>query len=38
MPEIKWKIKNIRDQIAVIDGKLAPNIVLKNATLFAQYV
>ena len=31
MPEIKWKIKNIRDQIAVIDGKLAPNIVLKNA-------
>ena len=31
MPEIKWKIKNIRDQIAVIDGKLSPNIVLKNA-------
>lgn len=32
MPEIKWKIKNIRDQIAVIDGKLAPSIVLTNAT------
>lgn len=32
MPEIKWKIKNIRDQIAVIDGKMAPSIVLTNAT------
>ena len=32
MPEIKWKIKNIRDQIAVIDGKMAPTIVLTNAT------
>ena len=32
MPEIKWKIKNIRDQIAVIDGKVAPSIVLTNAT------
>lgn len=32
MPEIKWKIKNIREQIAVIDGKVAPSIVLTNAT------
>ena len=32
MPEINWKIKNIRDQIAVIDGKMAPSIVLSNAT------
>lgn len=31
MPEIKWKIKNIREQIAVIDGKTSPTIVLKNA-------
>ena len=30
MPEIRWKIKNIRDQMAVIDGKLRPTIVLKN--------
>ena len=30
MPEIKWKIKNIREQIAVIDGKTAPTLVLKN--------
>ncbi|WP_431028099.1 adenine deaminase C-terminal domain-containing protein [Lysinibacillus sp. LZ02] len=42
MPEIKWKIKNIRDQVAVIDGKLAPNIVLKNArylhSMFKQWM
>ncbi|WP_332645944.1 adenine deaminase C-terminal domain-containing protein [Lysinibacillus sp. 54212] len=31
MPEIKWKIQNIREQVAVIDGKRAPSIVLKNA-------
>ena len=31
MPEIKWKIKNIREQIAVIDGKTSPTLVLKNA-------
>ncbi|MER1986802.1 MAG: adenine deaminase C-terminal domain-containing protein [Solibacillus sp.] len=31
MPEIKWKIKNIREQIAVIDGKTSPTMVLKNA-------
>ncbi|MEO4055595.1 adenine deaminase C-terminal domain-containing protein [Solibacillus sp. CAU 1738] len=31
MPEMKWKIKNIREQVSVIDGKLAPTIVLKNA-------
>lgn len=31
MPEIKWKIKNIREQIAVIDGKSSPTIVLQNA-------
>ncbi|MER2192557.1 MAG: adenine deaminase C-terminal domain-containing protein [Solibacillus sp.] len=30
MPEIKWKIKNIREQIAVIDGKVSPTMVLKN--------
>ncbi|MFF5996477.1 adenine deaminase C-terminal domain-containing protein [Lysinibacillus sp. KU-BSD001] len=42
MPEIKWKIKNIRDQVAVIDGKLAPTIVLKNArylhSMFKQWM
>lgn len=32
MPEIKWKIKNIREQIAAVDGKIAPSIVLTNAT------
>lgn len=31
MPEIKWKINNIREQIAVIDGNVSPTIVLKNA-------
>ncbi|WP_042478757.1 adenine deaminase C-terminal domain-containing protein [Bacillus ndiopicus] len=31
MPEINWKIKDIREQVAVIDGKVAPTIVLKNA-------
>ena len=32
MPEIKWKIQNIREQIAVLDGQLAPSILLTNAT------
>lgn len=31
MPESTWKIHEIRKQVAVIDGKLAPSIVLKNA-------
>lgn len=31
MPETIWKIQEIRDQVAVIEGKKAPTIVLKNA-------
>lgn len=31
MPESIWKIQEIRNQIAVIEGKLSPTIVLKNA-------
>lgn len=31
MPEIKWKIQDIREQVAVVDGKRSPSIVLKNA-------
>ncbi|MGM9949082.1 MAG: adenine deaminase C-terminal domain-containing protein [Lysinibacillus sp.] len=42
MPDIKWKIKNIREQVAVIDGKLAPGMVLKNArylhSMFKQWM
>ncbi|RKQ16418.1 adenine deaminase C-terminal domain-containing protein [Ureibacillus endophyticus] len=30
MPESTWKIHEIRQQVAVIDGKQAPSIVLKN--------
>ena len=32
LPEVKWKINNIRNQIAVLDGQMAPSIVLTNAT------
>jgi len=31
MPVSTWKIDELRKQVAVIDGKLAPSIVLKNA-------
>ena len=31
MSESTWKIHEIRKQVAVIDGKLAPSMVLKNA-------
>lgn len=31
MPEINWKISDIRQQVAVLDGKVAPTIVLQNA-------
>ena len=31
MPEIKWKINNIREQVSIIDGHAAPNLVLQNA-------
>ena len=31
MPEIKWKINNIRKQVSIIDGHAAPNLVLQNA-------
>lgn len=31
MPEPLWKISQIRQQIAIIDGKEAPNLVIKNA-------
>ena len=31
MPEIKWKINDIRKQVSIIDGKAAPNMVLQNA-------
>ncbi len=41
MPEIKWKIHHIREQIAVIDGKKSPTIVLQNArylhSMFKQW-
>ncbi len=30
MPESTWKIHELRQQVAVIDGKQAPSIVLKN--------
>lgn len=30
MPESTWKIQQIREQVAVLDGKIAPTIVLKN--------
>lgn len=30
MPEIKWKINNIRKQVSIIDGHAAPNLVLQN--------
>ncbi len=29
-----WKITKLRQQLAVIDGKKAPDIVLKKCTLF----
>lgn len=42
MHEINWKIRNIRQQIAVIDGQSAPTIVLKNArylhSMFKQWM
>lgn len=42
MPEIKWKIKDIREQVATIDGKSAPCMVLKNArylhSMFKQWM
>lgn len=31
MTEIKWKIKKIREQVSIIDGLVAPSIVLQNA-------
>lgn len=31
MPKISWKLSNIREQVSIIDGHAAPNIVLKNA-------
>ncbi|MED3662477.1 adenine deaminase C-terminal domain-containing protein [Ureibacillus sp. FSL K6-8385] len=31
MPPSIWKIQEIRDQVAVVEGKKAPTIVLKNA-------
>lgn len=31
MPEISWKLSNIREQVSIIDGHAAPNLVLKNA-------
>ncbi|MGN7478304.1 adenine deaminase C-terminal domain-containing protein [Solibacillus silvestris] len=31
MPEINWKINNIRKQVSIIDGHAAPNLVLQNA-------
>lgn len=30
MPEIKWKINDIRKQVSIIDGHAAPNLVLQN--------
>lgn len=30
MPESNWKIEQIRNQVAVLDGKIAPTILLKN--------
>lgn len=32
MPKLNWKIKDIRNHVAVIDGHVAPTIVLTNAT------
>ena len=32
MPQFKWKIKDIREQVSVIDGHNAPTIVLTNTT------
>ena len=32
MPQLKWKIKDIREQVSVIDGHTAPTIVLTNTT------
>ena len=41
MTEITWKIKKIREQVGVIDGKVAPTIVLQNArylhSMFKQW-
>lgn len=31
MPQLKWKINDIRAQVGVIDGLIAPSIVLQNA-------
>lgn len=31
MPESIWRIQEIRNQVAVIDGKMSPTILLKNA-------
>lgn len=31
MPEISWKLSNIREQVSIIDGHAAPSLVLKNA-------
>jgi adenine deaminase len=32
VPQLKWKIKDIREQVSVIDGHTAPTIVLTNTT------
>ena len=32
VPQSKWKIKNIREQVSVIDGHTAPTILLTNTT------
>ncbi|MEK4427216.1 adenine deaminase C-terminal domain-containing protein [Solibacillus sp. FSL K6-1523] len=42
MSEVKWKIKDIREQVSIIDGKVAPNLVLQNAkylhSIFKQWL
>lgn len=42
MPENKWNISSIRQQVAVIDGQVAPTTVLKNArylhSMFKQWM
>ncbi|WP_102347874.1 adenine deaminase C-terminal domain-containing protein [Bacillus sp. Marseille-P3661] len=34
----RWRTKQLREQIAVVDGKKAPSILLKNATYLNQYL
>lgn len=34
----RWRNKQLREHVAIIDGKISPTIVLKNATFLNVYI